>query len=205
MVDKMRDITEFICEEMTWAQALQQEYANRKRLPAPTYEIGDEVWLDARNIRTQRASKKLDWKNLGPYRVAKKISSHAYCLKLPDSMKIHPVFHVSLLRPAALKQEYLPGQLVLPPEPVVVDNEEEYFVESIEDLRYNKRRRRHEYYVKWTGYNEMTWEPAADLKDNAAVAGFHKRFSDILEPPEVMSSRVRGGYCYGNHRGSPNT
>ena len=117
-------------------------------MPAPAYQIGDEVWLDARNIRTQRASKKLDWKNLSPYRVAKKISSHAYRLELPDSIKIHPVFHVSLLQPAAPRQEYLPGQLVLPPEPVVVDNEEEYFVESIEDLRYNKRRRRHKYYVK---------------------------------------------------------
>ena len=43
IIDKMRDITEFIREEMTWAQALQQEYANRKRLPAPAYEAGDEV------------------------------------------------------------------------------------------------------------------------------------------------------------------
>jgi hypothetical protein len=39
----MRDITEFIREEMTWAQALQQEYANRKRLPALAYEASDEV------------------------------------------------------------------------------------------------------------------------------------------------------------------
>jgi hypothetical protein len=182
MVDKMRDITEFIREEMTWAQALQQEHANRKRLPAPAYETGDEVWLDARNIRTQRASKKLDWKNLGPYQVTKKISSHAYRLDLPESMKIHPVFHVSLLRPAARKQDYIPGQHAPPPEPVVVENEEEYFVESIEGLRFNKRRKRHEYHVKWTGYNELTWEPAFNLKDNAAVAAFHERFPDIPEP-----------------------
>ena len=101
-------------------------------------------------------------------------------------MKIHLVFHVSLLRPAAPKQDYLPRQHVPPPKPVVIDNEEEYFVESIEDLRYNKRRRQHEYYVKWTGYDEMTWEPAADLKDNAAVASFYKRFPNILEPPEAM-------------------
>jgi hypothetical protein len=78
MIEKMRDVTEFIREEMTWAQALQQEYANQKRSPAPAYKVGNKVWLDARNIRTQRASKKLDWKNLGPYRVAKRISSHAY-------------------------------------------------------------------------------------------------------------------------------
>lgn len=96
------------------------------------------------------------------------------------------MFHVSLLRPAARKQDYLPGQLIPPPEPVVVDGKEEYFVESIEGLRYNRRSKRHEYHVKWTGYNEMTWEPAADLKDNAAVVGFYKRFPDISEPPKLM-------------------
>jgi hypothetical protein len=43
IINKMRDITEFIREEITWAQALQQEYANCKRLPALAYEASDEV------------------------------------------------------------------------------------------------------------------------------------------------------------------
>ncbi|KAI1673224.1 hypothetical protein L13192_04083 [Pyrenophora tritici-repentis] len=120
---------------------MQQEYTNQKRLPALAYEVGDEVWLDARNIRTQRASKKLDWKNLGPYRVVRKISSQAYRLDLPATMKIHPVFYVSLLRLAAAKSDFLPGQHVPPPEPVFVDGELYYFVESVENLRYNKRRK----------------------------------------------------------------
>jgi hypothetical protein len=183
MIDKMRDVTEFIREEMTWAQAMQQEYANRKRSPAPAYEIGNKVWLDARNIRTQRASKKLDWKNLGPYRITKKISSHAYQLDLPASMKIHPVFHVSLLRPAAT--DYLPYQQVPPPEPVVIDEEPEYYVESIEDIRFNKQRKRHEYRVKWTGYDDLSWEPAGELRNNEAVDRFHERFPSKLKPPDI--------------------
>jgi hypothetical protein len=109
MIDKIRDLTEYIWEELLWSQATQQEYANRTRSGAPAYTVGDRVWLDARNIRTNRQSKKLDWKNLGPYKVAQMVSSHAYRLELPDSMKIHPVFHVSLLRPAAPNTEYLPG------------------------------------------------------------------------------------------------
>ena len=109
MVDKIRDLTEYVWEELLWAQASQQEYANRKRTPAPAYSVGDHVWLDARNIRTNRQSKKLDWKNLGPFPVTQMVSSHAYRLDLPDSMKIHPVFHVSLLQPASPKSDYLPG------------------------------------------------------------------------------------------------
>jgi hypothetical protein len=188
MVDKMRDITEFIREEMIWAQALQQEYANRKRSPAPAYQIGDKVWLNARNIRTERASKKLDWKNVGPYKVIAKVSSHAYKLELPDSMKIHPVFHVSLLRPAAHESDYLPGQLEEPPEPVVVDGELEYFVESIEDMRFNRRSRKWEYLVKWTGYDELSWEPAQDMDALEAIDDFHRRNPDKEEPPEVRDT-----------------
>jgi hypothetical protein len=63
-------------------------------------------------------------------------------------MKIHPVFHVSLLRLAAKETDHIPGQNAPPPEPVIIDNEEEYFVDSIEGLRFNKRKKRHEYYVK---------------------------------------------------------
>ena len=69
------------------------------------------------------------------------VSSHAYRLELPDSMKIHLVFHVSLLRPAAPNTEYLPGQQNPPPDPVIVDGEPEYVVESVEKIRYNKKRR----------------------------------------------------------------
>jgi hypothetical protein len=176
MVDKMRDITEYIREEMRWSQALHQEYANRNRAPAPAYQVGDSVWLDARNIRTKRASKKLDWKNLGPYKVVKVVSSHAYRLELPDTVNIHPVFHVSLLRPAADESEYLPGQRNPPPGPVEVDEDLEYFVESVEDVRYNKRKRTHEYLVKWTGYDEPTWEPADALDDAEAVDDFYRRY-----------------------------
>jgi len=109
MVDKMKDIVDLIREELTWTQALHQEYANRTRQPAPAYQIGDRVWLDARNLRTQRRSKKLDWKNVGPYKISAVVSSHAYKLELPELMRIHPVFHVNLLRPAEPDNAYLPG------------------------------------------------------------------------------------------------
>jgi hypothetical protein len=182
MIEKMADIQQLVREEMTWAQALQEEYANRKRSPAPAYQVGDMVWLDARNIRTKRPSKKLDSKALGKYRISKVISPYAYRLELPESMNIHPVQHVSLLRPAAPESEYLPGQLNPPPEPVEIDGEREFYVERIEDLRLNRRRNRHEYLVKWTGYDDPTWHPVSDFRDTAAVEEFHLRNPDRPEP-----------------------
>ncbi|KAG0152884.1 hypothetical protein PDIDSM_2689 [Penicillium digitatum] len=64
-------------------------------------ELTEHVRAEILNIRTLRPQKKLDWKNLGPFKVLEAISAHAYKLELPASMKIHPVFNVSLLQPAA--------------------------------------------------------------------------------------------------------
>jgi hypothetical protein len=45
---------------MSFVQAKQQENADRHRNPAPTYQVGDLVWLNARNIITCHPSVKLD-------------------------------------------------------------------------------------------------------------------------------------------------
>ena len=50
---------------MVYAQATQAELADKDRLPAPMYKIGDEVWLLRRHIQTTRPSSKLDFKRLG--------------------------------------------------------------------------------------------------------------------------------------------
>ncbi|KAG6977862.1 Transposon Ty3-I Gag-Pol polyprotein [Fusarium oxysporum f. sp. conglutinans] len=53
-------------ETLNTAQARYEDQANRHRRPARRYQEGDHVWLDARNIKTLRPQKKLDWKNIGP-------------------------------------------------------------------------------------------------------------------------------------------
>jgi len=56
----------------------------------------------------KRPTKKLDWKNAGPYKVEKVISPYAYQLKLPDTVKIHPVFYMLVLRPTTPVLDALP-------------------------------------------------------------------------------------------------
>ena len=86
-------------------------------------------------------AKKFDWKNASPYEIEKIISFYAYWLKLPNTVKIHPIFHMSVLRPAATASDALPGQIQDPPPPVEVDGKDKYFVERVDDIKHDKRKR----------------------------------------------------------------
>jgi hypothetical protein len=59
---------------------------------------------------------------LGPFPVVDKIGNVAYRLELPANMRVHPVFHVSLLKP--YHADFGEGKEQPPPPPVVVDGEE---------------------------------------------------------------------------------
>jgi translation initiation factor IF-1 len=66
------------------------------------FQAGDLVLLKLHPYRQQTAFKrvhqKLASKFYDPYCIEKKIGNVAYCLQLPTSTRIQPVFHVSLLK-----------------------------------------------------------------------------------------------------------
>ena len=72
----------------------------------------------------------------------------AYQLDLPDALRIHDVFHVSLLRP------YQSDGQFHPPPPILIEGEEEFEVDKILDHRDRtlKKGYKRQYLVKWLGY-----------------------------------------------------
>ena len=58
-VEKMAKINEVFKKQMAFVQASYEHYANVYKQNAPNYVLGDEVWLDTRNMQTKRPSKKL--------------------------------------------------------------------------------------------------------------------------------------------------
>ena len=154
--NQLENLNTSLKSDMVYAQAIQAEQADKDRLPAPAYKFGDEVWLLRRHIQTTSPSSKLDFKRLGRFKITQKISSHAYKLDLPASMKCHTVFHVSLLEPAASNP--LAGQKQPAPPPIICDDNVEFEVEEILDSKFVRKTLK--YLVRWVGYDELTSEPA---------------------------------------------
>ena len=151
-------------------------YYDQQRGESISYKVGDQVWLDAKNLRTDRPSQKLSDKRYGPFKIVDIISPHAYKLELPPTMKIHPVFHTVRLRP--YYPDTIPGRNPPPqrPSPVIEGDDPEYEVEYIKDSRLTKRGL--QYLVKWKGYphEECTWEPIHNLEHaQDAIKAFHQK------------------------------
>jgi hypothetical protein len=171
LVRRLRDASQWAQAAMATAQQVQEEQANRSRDQAMSYKIGDKVWLNLKNVRTSRLSKKLDHKN-AKFTVIEVISSHSYRLNTPAG--IHNVFHTTLLRPAA--DDPFPSQATYDnqPLPLIIGGEEEYGVEAILDERVKRigRGSRLEYLVKWNQWHVPTWEPASNLENVAALDAY---------------------------------
>ena len=155
--------------QMKKAVAIQQSYYNQKHRDI-SFAVGDVVLLSTQNLRLKGIPHKLQRKFCGPYKIVEKIGTQAYRLKLPDTWRIHPVFHVSLLkhwRESAVQS--VPGEVELED----ADRPEYFEVEKILRWRWSKktRQRRREFLVLWQGYptEDAEWIPASYFSDQDAL------------------------------------
>ncbi|GJU38314.1 ty3-gypsy retrotransposon protein [Tanacetum coccineum] len=136
--------------------------ANKKRLDKQ-FQVGDFVYLRLRNYRQNsvaaRDNQKLSKRFFGPYRVLERIGPVAYRLELPIASRVHPVFHVSLLKEShsqtassEFPSEWLNDAPSYDPQP-----------ESI--LRRRQSGDKQEILVKWMNHEqeEATWEDLNEI------------------------------------------
>jgi hypothetical protein len=89
--------------------------------------------------------RKLAPKQHGPFKIQKVLSRLVYQLTLPKHMKIHPMFHASLLSPYHETEPHGPNYFDTPPE--IVDDHEEYEPETI--LAHKPWYRSTAYLIRW--------------------------------------------------------
>ena len=70
---------------------------DKKRQNPQGLKVGDNVWLENKNIHSNKPSKKLDNKRYGSFRITKDIGSRVFQLKLPKGWMIHNIFNKDLL------------------------------------------------------------------------------------------------------------
>lgn len=180
-IDDMNDIQAFCKAEMRLAQAKMAHHADKTRSPAPAYMVGDRVFVNAKNIRTQRPAKKLDHKRLGPFTITKVINHglsapRAYQLDLEGLLNVDLVFHTNLLTPCP--SDPLPGQHHPPPPPPPVRDERVVQQILILDSK------RAPWRGKFVGFENPEWRPSRDL-----IPGAEEALADFIHKP-------RASWCY---------
>ena len=68
---RMEKVWDFMQEEITKSQAKQLVAANCHRKAPSVYKVGDKVFLSTKNFRTEKLLKKLDDKNISPFKIKK--------------------------------------------------------------------------------------------------------------------------------------
>ena len=154
-------------ENLVKAQQRMKYYADQKRTERE-FKQGDWVFLKLQPYRQHsvvgRISFKLAAKFFGPFQVEERIGEVAYKLKLPSHSRIHPVFHVSLLKKFVGNTPITAGELpdydqeevlVLVPEKVLQRRQIERGGKNI-----------NQWLVKWKDLDnsEASWEDCTFIK-----------------------------------------
>ncbi|OIT40760.1 hypothetical protein A4A49_57224, partial [Nicotiana attenuata] len=95
------EILALLKSNLARAQNRMKALADQHRLEM-TYQVGDWVYVKLKPYRqnTVRLQQhpKLGRRYFGPFKILKRIGEVSYKLDLPDAARIHPVFHISMLK-----------------------------------------------------------------------------------------------------------
>ena len=170
-------------ENLQRSVGLQQKYYDQKHRDVHYY-VGDLVLLSTRNLKMKGTPAQLQLRFVGPFTVIEVIGQPAYKLLVPEDWKVHPVFHVSLLKKwniASLQEDQ--------PIPSDVPEVEEPYYEIERILRWRKVKRNKkivkEYLILWKNYpvEEASWVQASQFSHP-------EQLKDYLEEDKPEEEKV---------------
>ena len=95
-VEKIKKVHEEAAAALRKTQEEMKQYADRSRKETEEWKKGDRVMLSTKDlVFKERPVWKLIERYVAPYMIEEVVSSNAVKLRLPSSMKIHPVVNLS--------------------------------------------------------------------------------------------------------------
>lgn len=144
--------------------------------PAPRFRPMQRVWLSAKDLPLQVERRKLAPRFVGPFEVEQMINPMTVRLKLPPTIKVHPTFYVSRVRPVV--ESDLSPPTNDPPPVQMVEGAQVYTVWRI--MGVCRRGRGCQYLMDWEGYGpeERYWVPRRHILDRGLLRTFHQDHPD---------------------------
>jgi hypothetical protein len=132
-------------------------------------------------LKWTEGTPKLSPRWYGPFKVATQISHVAYCLDLPETWKIHNVFHASLLTPYHETAEHGPNYLQPPPD--IINDAPEWEVKKIIKTHTFEHWKKKQYLVRWKGYSPAynSWVNSEDMHAEDLISDFEKGTSTVIK------------------------
>lgn len=160
------DLLALLKSHMAVAQNRMKQHTDQKRTERE-FQIGDWVYLKLHPYRRksliQRPYHKLAPRFYGPFQISAKVGHVAYRLQLPANSKLHPVFHVSLLKPKV--DDHTPVSVTLPP--FDSSGSVNLVPQRVLDMAVHRKRNRSitKWLIQWAGLPESdsTWEEAHSI------------------------------------------
>lgn len=102
------------------------------KVPSIRANLRGGVWLSSWDLPLQVESRKLSPRFIGPFEVDRMVNSVAACLRLPASLRVHPTFHVSQVKPN--RESILSSAAEEPPRVRFINGQPAYTVQRILDV-----------------------------------------------------------------------
>ena len=175
-INQILQLRQKLSTQLREAVEYQARYYNRKH-ELIHFSKGQYVLLSTKNLTLNRPCRKLAERFLGPFLIEGPVGKQAYRLKLPRTMPIHPVFHVSLLEPYKPRSGEDP-ELHDPPI-ILPDGSKEWELEAILDDKTHRNKPR--YLCRWKTYDstEDSWEPESHLKNAQEILQEYLRSKEL--------------------------
>ena len=199
LIVKAEDITGIMTNILKLMQGNLQQFKQvmttqvNKHRKLIKYNFEDRVWLFSNNIIIVRSFRKLEDKMLKPFEIVKAIGTF-YKLKLPIFIKVHPVFHISLLRSDF--NDSLLDQITDASKSMKIANEDEWLMNDI--LNSRRHYGRLQYKIKWNGFKRNDdWyniDRGEFTNSQKVVDAFHSQYLQKAESIATRTLRSKGKF-----------